>query len=168
MAETLVAYFERYEYGCFLWVSGAIVRQFGHEEIDEETRFAIWQFVERQCVNTFRLLEKNKPNEIPDCKWHRKHKANFSDRGLLPSAYGCIVLPSARVHLLESVANYHPSYPCFIGTRVRESSDRRLALPPRLPWLCSWPRPLGNGNFRPPSDANGYPTDCQCPWTRYL
>jgi hypothetical protein len=23
--------------------------------------------VERQCVNTFRLLEKHKPNDIPDC-----------------------------------------------------------------------------------------------------
>ena len=66
MAEKLVTSFEQYEYGCFLWVSGAIVRQFGHEEVDNEVRFAIWQFVERQCVNTFRLLEKNKPNDIPD------------------------------------------------------------------------------------------------------
>ena len=67
MAEILVVSFEKYQYGCFLWVSGAIVRQFGHEEIDEETRSAIWQFVERQCVNTFQLLEQNKPNDIPDC-----------------------------------------------------------------------------------------------------
>jgi transportin-3 len=67
MAEKLVTSFEQYEFGCFLWVSGAIVRQFGHEEVDDEVRFAIWQFVERQCLNTFRLLEKNKPNDIPDC-----------------------------------------------------------------------------------------------------
>jgi transportin-3 len=67
MAEKLVWAFEQYEYGCFLWVSGAIVRQFGHEEVDNDVRFAIWQFVERQCLNTFRLLEKHKPNDIPDC-----------------------------------------------------------------------------------------------------
>lgn len=67
MAEKLVAAFERYEYGCFLWVSGAIVRQFGHEEVEDDVRRAIWLFVERQCVNTFRLLENNQPNDIPDC-----------------------------------------------------------------------------------------------------
>jgi transportin-3 len=67
MAEQLVAAFEQYRYGCFLWVSGAIVRQFGHEDVTEDVRAAIWQFVEHQCISTFRLLEKNKPNEIPDC-----------------------------------------------------------------------------------------------------
>lgn len=66
MAEVLVSSFERYEFGCFLWASGAIVRQFGHEEVDDEVKHAIWIFVERQCINTFRLLEKNKPNDIPD------------------------------------------------------------------------------------------------------
>lgn len=68
MAERLVISFEAYEYGCFLWVSGAIVRQFGHEDVDQEVKYAIWQFVERQCINTFHLLEKNKPNDIPDRK----------------------------------------------------------------------------------------------------
>ena len=67
MAEKLVTSFEDYGYGCFLWASGAIVRQFAHEEIDDETKFAIWQFVERQCLNAFNLLGKNKPNDIPDC-----------------------------------------------------------------------------------------------------
>jgi transportin-3 len=66
MAEKLIISFEKYEYGCFLWVSGAIVRQFGHEDVPPDIRYGIWQFVERQCMNTFRLLEKNKPNDIPD------------------------------------------------------------------------------------------------------
>jgi transportin-3 len=66
MAEILVSSFERYEFGCFLWASGAIVRQFGHEDVPDEVKNAIWQFVERQCMNTFRLLEKNEPNDIPD------------------------------------------------------------------------------------------------------
>ena len=67
MAEILVTSFEAYEYGCFLWASGAIVRQFGHEDVEDDVRSAIWQFVELQCINTFHLLEKNKPNDIPDC-----------------------------------------------------------------------------------------------------
>ena len=66
MAETLVTSFEQYEFGCFLWASGAVVRQFGHEEVDDGVRYAIWEFVERQCVSTFRCLEKSKPNDIPD------------------------------------------------------------------------------------------------------
>jgi len=56
MAESLVSSFERYEHGCFLWASGAIVRQFGHEDVDDRVRLAIWGFVERQSINTFRLL----------------------------------------------------------------------------------------------------------------
>jgi transportin-3 len=67
MADTLVTSFEQYEFGCFLWASGAIVRQFGHEEVSNEVKSAIWDFVERQCLNTFRFLAKNKPNDIPDC-----------------------------------------------------------------------------------------------------
>lgn len=67
LAEILVSSFQEYEYGCFLWASGAIVRQFGHEDVEDEVRLAIWQFVEQQCINTFHLLEKNKPNDIPDC-----------------------------------------------------------------------------------------------------
>jgi transportin-3 len=66
MAEILVSSFEKYENGCFLWASGAIVRQFGHEEISDEVKHGIWAFVETQCINTFRVLEKNKPNDIPD------------------------------------------------------------------------------------------------------
>ena len=69
MAETLASAFEHYGYGCFLWASGAIVRQFGHEEVDEEVRHTIWQFVEGQCINTFRIMEKNTPNDIPDCTY---------------------------------------------------------------------------------------------------
>jgi transportin-3 len=66
MAEVLVSAFEQYEYGCFLWASGAIVRTFGYEEGIEQVQYHIWQFVERQCVSTFHLLERHKPNEIPE------------------------------------------------------------------------------------------------------
>jgi transportin-3 len=69
LAEVLVTSFEHYKYGCFLWASGAIVRQFGHEDIPDATRAAIWEFVDRQCQATFIILEQKKPNEIPDCTY---------------------------------------------------------------------------------------------------
>ena len=65
--DVLVKSFGHYEYGCFLWASGALVRQFGHKAIPATTRQAIWEFVDRQCRATFVILELKKLNEIPDC-----------------------------------------------------------------------------------------------------
>ena len=67
LAEVLVKSFGHYKYGCFLWASGALVRQFGHEDIPDATRQDIWEFVDTQCRATFIILEQKKPNEIPDC-----------------------------------------------------------------------------------------------------
>ena len=67
LADVLVESFGHFKYGCFLWVSGALVRQFGHEDIPATTRGAIWEFVDKQCRATFVILELKKPNEIPDC-----------------------------------------------------------------------------------------------------
>ena len=67
LAEVLVESFGHYKYGCFLWASGALVRQFGHEDIPAATRQAIWAFVDTQCQATFIILEQKGPNEIPDC-----------------------------------------------------------------------------------------------------
>jgi len=67
LADVLVESFGHFKYGCFLWASGALVRQFGHEDIPATTRRAIWEFVDKQCRATFVILELKKPNEIPDC-----------------------------------------------------------------------------------------------------
>jgi transportin-3 len=58
--------FKQWGYGSFLWVSGAIVRQFGHEQLEPSIQLHIWQFVEAQCFSAFQLLDKNKPNDVPD------------------------------------------------------------------------------------------------------
>jgi hypothetical protein len=68
MAESLVSAFERYEYGCFLHASGAIVRQFTYEKVAEDARFVVRQFVERQFTTAFALLQRNELNDVPDCK----------------------------------------------------------------------------------------------------
>ena len=67
LADVLVESFGHYKYGCFLWASGALVRQFGHEDIPATTRRAIWEFVDKQCRATFVILELKKPDDIPDC-----------------------------------------------------------------------------------------------------
>ncbi|WBW73320.1 karyopherin/importin-beta family nuclear import receptor Mtr10 [Schizosaccharomyces osmophilus] len=66
IAETLVKGFESTQFGCFLWVSGACVREFGLTETDEQTQVSVWGFVERQCTNMFYYMTKKSPKEIPD------------------------------------------------------------------------------------------------------
>lgn len=67
MATKLVACFEKSNQGCFLWVTGAVIREFADEEyVDEATRNSIYQFLEHQCLTMFRLLNKTSPTEIPD------------------------------------------------------------------------------------------------------
>lgn len=66
-AEKLAACFEKHRYGCFLWVSGACVRQFANvEDNSPETVQAVWQFVELQSVGMFKYLSTTAPKQISD------------------------------------------------------------------------------------------------------
>lgn len=66
-AEKLAECFDKYRYGCFLWVSGACVRQFANSEDNEpQTIQAIWQFVESQSVGMFKYLSTTEPKSISD------------------------------------------------------------------------------------------------------
>lgn len=72
IAETLVSQFEKTHYGCYLWVSGAVVREFGDDfggevAIDAATKEAVWQFSYRQAVTFYRYLSNvSSPAEVPD------------------------------------------------------------------------------------------------------
>ena len=69
LAEKLVYCFEKSHQGCFLWVSGAIVREFVDDElVDDSTKQAVYNFLERQCVSMFRILNGNRPEDMPDGK----------------------------------------------------------------------------------------------------
>lgn len=67
LAEKLVVCFEKSEQGCFLWVSGAVVREFVDDDmVDEATKSAVYNFLERQCLSMFRIMNGKRPEEIPD------------------------------------------------------------------------------------------------------
>ncbi|KAI5779441.1 armadillo-type protein [Peziza echinospora] len=67
LAEKLVYCFEKSQQGCFLWVSGAVVREFVDDDlVDEGTRQAVYSFLERQCLGMFRILNGKRPEEMPD------------------------------------------------------------------------------------------------------
>lgn len=69
IAETLVEEFEHSHFGCWLWVSGALLREFGDDLdglVDENTKEAVWQFSHRQMVAFFKFFNGIDPKTISD------------------------------------------------------------------------------------------------------
>ncbi|KAK6337721.1 Nuclear import receptor [Orbilia brochopaga] len=67
LAEKLAACFQKSKQGCFLWVTGSVIREFSDEElVDENTREAVYQFLEQQCWIMFKILNDESPKDIPD------------------------------------------------------------------------------------------------------
>ncbi|KAF3921205.1 Transportin-3 [Orbilia brochopaga] len=67
LAEKLAACFQKSRQGCFLWVTGSVIREFSDEElVDENTREAVYQFLEQQCWIMFKILNDESPKDIPD------------------------------------------------------------------------------------------------------
>ncbi|KAK6531614.1 Nuclear import receptor, variant 2 [Orbilia ellipsospora] len=67
LAEKLVACFQKSKQGCFLWVTGSVIREFSDEEfVDQNTRAAVYQFLRQQCLTMFKILTEEQPKEIPD------------------------------------------------------------------------------------------------------
>ena len=68
MATRLASGFETSRQGCFLWVTGAILREFSddREHIDQNITEYIYQFFEAQTTNVLRFLSELTPQELPD------------------------------------------------------------------------------------------------------
>ncbi|ODQ68212.1 ARM repeat-containing protein [Nadsonia fulvescens var. elongata DSM 6958] len=66
IVESLVVCFEQTHFGCYLWVSGSVVREFANEESTEAAKEAVWQFVHRQIVTFFRHLNETQPKDVPN------------------------------------------------------------------------------------------------------
>lgn len=68
MANRLATGFEASRQGCFLWVTGAILREFSddREHVDQNITEYIYQFFEAQATNVLRFLSELTPQELPD------------------------------------------------------------------------------------------------------
>lgn len=68
MAHQLATAFQMSKQGCFLWVTGAILREFSEdrEHVDEQTTEAIYAFFEAQSNTMLRLMSDLAPSEAPD------------------------------------------------------------------------------------------------------
>ncbi|CDK27682.1 unnamed protein product [Kuraishia capsulata CBS 1993] len=61
-AELLVHGFEKFHYGCYLWVSGIFIREYSDEVVPAEIRESVWQFSIQQSSNFMRFLDERKSN----------------------------------------------------------------------------------------------------------
>ncbi|KAI1079480.1 exportin 1-like protein [Whalleya microplaca] len=68
MANKLASGFAASRQGCFLWVTGAILREFSddREHVDQAMTEHIYVFFEAQATNVLRFLSELSPQELPD------------------------------------------------------------------------------------------------------
>ncbi|KAI0132127.1 exportin 1-like protein [Xylariales sp. AK1849] len=68
MANKLAQGFESSRQGCFLWVTGAILREFSddRDHVDQNITDSIYVFFEAQATNVLRFLSELSPRELPD------------------------------------------------------------------------------------------------------
>ncbi|KAJ8119787.1 hypothetical protein ONZ43_g3336 [Nemania bipapillata] len=68
MANELASGFANSRQGCFLWVTGAILREFSddREHVDAAMTEGIYEFFEAQATNVLRFLSNLTPQELPD------------------------------------------------------------------------------------------------------
>ncbi|KAI1174392.1 exportin 1-like protein [Nemania sp. FL0916] len=68
MANELARGFAQSKQGCFLWVTGAILREFSddREHVDAALTDDIYAFFEAQATNVLRFLSNLTPQELPD------------------------------------------------------------------------------------------------------
>ncbi|KXJ92412.1 exportin 1-like protein [Microdochium bolleyi] len=68
MADKLVSGFATTRQGCFLWVTGAILREFSddREHVNQAITDSIYTFFEMQATNVLRFLNDLPPKEFPD------------------------------------------------------------------------------------------------------
>lgn len=66
IAELLALHFKRTHFGCYLWVTGTLVREFSSEGVDDSFKNAVWAFVIEQINTFFQYLTTIIPANSPD------------------------------------------------------------------------------------------------------
>ena len=68
LANKLAVGFATSKQGCFLWATGAILREFSEdrEHVDDNTTNSIYAFFETQATSVLRILSDLDPKDVPD------------------------------------------------------------------------------------------------------
>lgn len=126
MANKLATGFSTSKQGCFLWATGAILREFSEdrEHVDENTTESIYSFFEAQSRNMLQMMSDLPPQDLPDviedfyrllvdALLYYPHKLIGSDlfSPILQAAIAALALQqreplSATLHYLRDVIGY--------------------------------------------------------------
>lgn len=70
LARQLADGFEKTRQGCFLWATGAVLREFAadNEQVDAPTAQAVYEFFEQQAFAFLKIMDQLPPQELPDGK----------------------------------------------------------------------------------------------------
>ena len=70
LAAQMAAGFEETRQGCFLWATGAVLREFAsdNEEVDPSTSKAAYDFFEQQAFAFLKIMDQLPPQDLPDGK----------------------------------------------------------------------------------------------------
>ncbi len=66
VANALVKGFQETRYGCYLWVSGIVIKEFGDEYSSAEIKESVWNFAYQQIGTFLVVFKQAKPIDIPD------------------------------------------------------------------------------------------------------
>ena len=70
LANQLATGFKESRQGCFLWATGAVLREFSEdvEYVDPATTKAVYDFFEQQAFAFLQIMDRLPPQELPDGK----------------------------------------------------------------------------------------------------
>lgn len=70
LARQLASSFEKTRQGCFLWATGAVLREFAadNEYVDAGTSQAAYEFFEQQAFAFLKIMDQLPPQDLPDGK----------------------------------------------------------------------------------------------------
>ncbi len=143
MANKLAAGFEASKQGCFLWVTGAILREFSEdrEHVDEALTENIYVFFESQATSVLRIMSDIAPADLPDVieDFYRllldallfyPHRLILSPlfTPIFEAAISSLALEqqnplSATLHYLRDVLSYGTDNPARSSFNVEAKSD---------------------------------------------
>lgn len=66
IAELLVSEFQKTHFGCYLWVTGTVLREFSDDTVSDEIKSSVWAFGQEQMKNFFQYLSTIVPANVPD------------------------------------------------------------------------------------------------------
>lgn len=66
IAELLANHFQKSHFGCYLWVTGTVVRSFSREEVPDSMKNSVWSFAQEQIKTFFLYLTTINPRNAPD------------------------------------------------------------------------------------------------------